>query len=171
MAIAQGKRLISVLASANGDGTGTSDAIGDYSSTDLDLRVSPDDLDAFEIHRMIVSVEDVGSFDAGAYGNNITITNGIVVTAMQGATTLYTMTAFPILTNGDWASHCYDVKLSNFGQGNEIMALRWTFDKTGRPVVLDGSRAQFLNINLSDDFTGLVHHRFVVQGFYIDENT
>ena len=163
------KKGIFQLLSSNGDGTGTSDAIGDYSATPLSLKISANDGYAF-IERMIVKIEDSGTLDSGKYGNGIDITNGIRVYLKNRANqVMQEFTAFPIITFGDWQGHCHDLNHINFGSGNEIVSVRWTFSKSGQPIGINFEAGEYLEVYLNDNFTGLVHHRFTVQGMMTDK--
>ena len=145
----------------DGDGSGTTDAIGDYSGTnDTEFKFAPGAGEVARVHRMLVHVEDGGSFDSGAYGNNVSLTNGIEVGVSDGTSTLIDLTdGHPVTTNAD-------VNVMSFGAGNEHMAVRWTFAKSGQPIRLDGDNGEYLYVKLNDDYTDLVHHHFNVQGYW-----
>lgn len=165
------RKHIFQLLSSNGDGTGTTQAIGDYSATPLSLSFKHAEKEVVHIHRMIVKVQDSGTFDAANYGNGITLTNGITVNHRDtNDTILETLTAYPVKTTGDWAAQCFDVNHFAFGTGDEIIAVRWTFSKSGLPVKLKLHEGEYLEVYLNDDFTGLTDHVFKVDGYYIDED-
>lgn len=170
MAIKTQNKLLFQLASSNGDGTGTTNMIGDYSSAATQITVTPASSDVYMITRMIVFVEDAGSFDSGAYANGITLTNGIDVLLKDGSGTITTLTPFPITTNAEWAAMCHDVTVHDFGTGNTAMSVRWTFERAGKQLKLDGSEGQFLEISFNDDYTGVITHQFLLQGYIYDEN-
>ncbi len=150
-----------------GNGTGTTDAIGDYSSTPQSFRIS-DSTGWGEIHRIIIMLQDSGSFDMELYGNGLALTNGVRVFLKNGSDeVIQEYTAFPILSNADWMGHCYDYAHSDIGQGDEVGSIRWTFSKAGQPVIVKFDQGEYLEVYLNDDFTGLTHHRFTVQGKYI----
>lgn len=158
------------LLSSNGDGTGTTNAIGDYSVTPLSLKYGPSSTEDVEIGRMIVKIEDAGTFDADKYGNNITLTNGIRCYVKDSSdAVIEEITAFPIISSGDWAGHCHDVTLHSFGTGNNVLTVRWTFSRSGHPIELHLTNGQYFEIYLNDDFTGLIEHRFQIQGYFKDE--
>lgn len=161
------RKILSQLASTGGDGTGTSNAIGDLSGANaVDLTVTPNAWRLYEIHRMIVTIEDDNNtIVPSKYGGVTALSNGINVTVENATGTLYSLTAFPITTNGEWASHCHDLIRHDWGSGNDINTIRWTFSKSGAPVYLDGRKGEFLKIALDDVFTGIITHRFVVQGY------
>lgn len=71
------------------------------------------------------------------------------------------------LRNTSWvyqAAMCYDVQLLAWGSGNDLVAARWTFANSGRPLVLRGNDGDRLELILRDDFTGLISQTFMIQG-------
>ena len=156
--------------SANGDGTGTYNWVGDYeddlptSSTAQATFVCPPNYIA-TLHRMMVTIADNGVVTPATYGALAELTNGVhlVVYDDDDSELLHLDAQHPIKTNMDWASFCFDVDINSQGAGNDsYVNARWTFAKSGQPVVLKAG--QYLSVNLEDDFTGLDHHHFMVQG-------
>jgi len=157
--------MLSQYLSANGDGTGVTEATMVAGSPETVLYIEPPTAQDFHIMRMIVYVEDTGAFDADKYGNNITLTNGIEVRTVGAHGITADLTAGkPVLTNSHWARYCHDIRVDDFGTGNETLSVRWTFEKSGKPIILSGTDNERLEIVLSDDFSGLVSHLFLVQG-------
>ena len=155
------------LLSSNGDGTGISDGTGDYSTTPMSLRCSRS-YGWAHIARVIIMIQDEGTFDAESYGNAIMLTNGIRVYVKNASdAVLWEMTSFPILSNGDWMGHCHDLNYSDIGTGDNIVSIRWTFDKAGQECIVKFDEGEYLEVYLNDDFSGLTHHRFTVQGHHI----
>ena len=150
-----------------GDGTGTTNAIGDYSVTPASFKITGTS-GRVDIERVIVMLEDGGSFDSGAYGNGLALTNGIRVYLRDtDDNVINEYTSFPILTNGDWAGHCHDFNHFNWGSGNEVASIRWTFSKSGQPVQINFDAGEYFEVYLNDDFSALVKQRFTIQGKYI----
>jgi len=149
----------------NGDGTGTKSATGDYSGAEEIFFIQPAAGEIFLLERLIVYVVDVGAFDADKYGNDITLTNGIVLREKDDDGVIADITdGLPIKTNSHWARNCYDVAHYSYGTGNETLAARWTFSKAGSPIRLAGDENNRLEIVLHDKLDGLVEHTFLVQG-------
>jgi len=138
--------------------------IGDYTTPDSFLYTPPP-RDVACIFRMIVYIEDAGSFDAGKYGNNLVISPGLLVQVKDADGVLLDMLGGEtIATNVEWAAQCHDYTVHSFGTGNEAATARWTFAKAGRPIYLDGRKGEFLSVTLQDSYVGLVDHRMQVQG-------
>lgn len=148
----------------NGVSFGTGIAIGDYSSTPTSFRLDTGG-EELEMHRLIVSFKDSGSFDADKYGNGLILPNGIRIYHRDvNDDLIQEFTAFPVRSNADWRAHCHDVIISSSGTGDEVASVRWTFNKSGRPITLLGSRGEYLEILLNDDFSDLNDHKFLWEG-------
>jgi hypothetical protein len=151
-------------ADTNGDGSGTKQAIGDYSGGE-EFFFQPAAGQVVEIHRLMVMIQSGGSFRADQYGGlGAALGTGIAVQKRVGAATVladYT-DGIPIQTNAAWSRLSYDVTFFTFGAGDNYLACRWTFARSGQPVQL--SPGQRLSIVLNDDLTGLTEHTFNFQG-------
>ena len=148
-----------------GDGTGTKNANGDYSTPDI-FYIAPD-LKDMVLHRLIVLIEDGANMRAEHYGTlGAALTNGVVVRVSDPSGVLVDLTdESPIKTNAGWGALCYDVDVKAWGAGNDLLLVRWTFAKAGIPLVLDAKAGHKLEVVLSDDLQGLVRHYFMVQGW------
>lgn len=129
------------------------------------------------LHRMLPFVRDTGAFYAERYGAlGAALTNGIsfgVYGTVDGVadTLLYRLTDanHPIKTNADWTAYCYDANYISYGQGDNMLAVRWTFARSGQPIYLDASKGQYLAMSVADTLSGLVDHHVAVQGYYIQQ--
>lgn len=149
-----------------GDGTGTKNAIGNYSAAVTNFYIQPPAGSIYVISRIIAHIADTGGLDAGSYGNGITLTNGVDIETADGTGTIIGITdGIPIKTNGEWARYCYDVQYTSFGTGLNYLNVRWSFFKTGSYIRIDGSKNELLKVILNDDFTDLDEHYFMVQGY------
>ena len=69
-----------------GDGSGTTNAVGDYSSAADDFKITAQAGERLKIERMLVSYEDTSGMQAQEYGNlGSALTNGIEVLVTDGA--------------------------------------------------------------------------------------
>lgn len=125
----------------------------------------PTDEDIWVIFRAIINIRDTGSFDSGGYGNGAALTNGIKI-YVRGFTTPDDglITIVPIKRTTDWQIYAHDLITSNFGSGDEIASVRWTISRSGFPLILQGSRNQYLDVEINDDLTGLNHQYIIIQG-------
>ena len=162
------KNLITRVLDTVGDGTGTIEATGNYSAAVEEFFIQPAATEVIRLSRLLISVEDSGNFDAAKYGNGITLSNGIKVICYNGETDTESSHTgqLSVMHNADWGSYCYDVDVKTWGIGNEVLLARWTFQKSGQYLRLRGSVGDKFIIRLEDDFTDLVEHKFIVQGYY-----
>lgn len=161
------KTIFSRYLDANGNGTGNKDFSADYSSAAEIAYIQPGASEVFRVARMIVGIEDTSGFSAAEYGNlGGGLTNGVTVRKQSDGGTLIDLTdGLPVKTNASWGMLCYDVDLKTWGVGDELLVVRWTFAKAGQYLRLDGSNNERLEVVLNDDFSGLVAHTFMVQGY------
>ena len=150
----------------NGDGTGTKNAIGDYSTPDI-FYIQPAAGVVYRVARMIVSIEDGGGMRAERYASlGAALSTGVQVRVQNDSGTVIDLTnGIPITSNALWGSACYDVDVKSWGAGNDILLVRWTFERAGQMLRLDGDANERLEVVLSDDFTGVVGHYFMAQGY------
>ena len=123
-----------------------------------------------EITRCIVSIEDAGNFDAEDYGALAApLVNGITmgVYDSNGLKYLLTDPAAPIKTNFQWAAYCYDADVKNWGAGNNMLVVRWTFQKSGKPIYIRQSKGEYIMASFADTLSGLVDHKILLQGNWI----
>ena len=149
-----------------GDGTGTKNANGNYSSTAQDFRINAPTQGMYCLERMIVHIRDAANMSADEYGNlNSALTNGVTVAVYNDDTLDCDLVdGLPIKANADWGRVCYDSEPLSYGSGDDFIRVRWTFAKAGQPIYLFDDWN--LRVELNDSFTGLVEHYFMVQGFY-----
>jgi hypothetical protein len=73
----------------------------------------------------------------------------------------------PLKTTADISRHCYDVTHFNWGVGAESCGARWTFSKSGSPIILVGDLGDHLDVIAQDDFSGLDSHTFKFDGIKV----
>lgn len=151
----------------NGNGSGNKNANGNYAGSPTRFFIQPPADEVFFLNRMIVLLEDGGSIDAGGWGNGAALTNGVECDLRDPINDILTdlFDGLPLLTNAGWAQFCYDVRSTDFGAGNNYLGVRWTFTKSGRPLVLRGSKQESFGITFNDNVTNVVRNTFMVQGY------
>ena len=158
--------LINQFLDSNGDGSGTHNLNGNYSGGATEFWIEcPASADAqYEISRLIVNIEDTAGMSAQEYGNlGAALTNGVKLEHRYVDDTVrLNLTPDPVQANADWSAYCYDAQVLSWGPGDEMLAVRWTFSKSGDFLVLE--HGEKLVVILEDDLTGLISHRFLVQG-------
>lgn len=120
-----------------------------------------------EITRMILTVQDSGSVTSDSYGAIAGgLPNGIEFEHKAANDQVTPIIEYPVQTNLDWDARMYDFGEATFSGGGNTRGLvgRWTFSRAGIGLWLDIGDSLILRIN--DDCTGLLAHRFIVQGNY-----
>jgi hypothetical protein len=160
--------LDSIYADEAGDGTGNFEVTGNYLTTPKEFFFQPAPGRIFRMSRLIIYIEDAGNMDSGFYGNNLVLVNGIKFFVKRNGVQRFStmMQQAPVKTNGDIAAICHDLEYRNWGAGNTFLTARWTLTKMGQFVRLVGDKGDNVGLIFNDDFTGLVKHRFCIQGFY-----
>lgn len=152
----------------NGDGTGSKNAIGDYSSSATRFYLRPAAGQIFRVCHLITSLCDVGAFTDGAYGNGITLSNGIFIRMADGDDVVsYDLTdGLPILYSSHWGRYAAKIDTYNYGASNEHLLVDIDLlEHYGTPVRLVGDNGDYLEVVLNDNFSGLVEHYFLGKGY------
>jgi hypothetical protein len=143
----------------NGDGTGTKNANGDYSTPDI-FYLQPPDGSVYNITRLIVTIEDSLVVSSTTYGAISALTNGVAVRRVSGSATVTYTEELSITTNLAWGRFCELSQTNVSGTGNQLRAV-CEFEG----LRLNGDRDEKLEVYLSDNFTGLDGHYFEAQGY------
>lgn len=137
-----------------------------------DYYIGPPDGKYWVLYRGILYMEDNTNMTVTGYGGASALTNGVNLIHKQGGpdgTNILRLNCNePIHNNGEWGSLCYDISFTSPGAGNNILLLRWTFARAGQPIILRGATNDKLVMEIQDDLSSLVIHRFFVQGYEVD---
>ena len=138
-------------------------ANGDYSVTPAVFRHDANPAYTFVIQEIVFLIKDNGSFDTDAYGNNITLTNGVQPNFQTYGVEVTPTTVFK--TNTDvLRSGTGKLEYFTFGSGPNV--LRGTIDFTNSlPLVLEKGSDDYYQVTLSDDYSGLVEHQILLVGY------
>ncbi len=151
-----------------GNDSGTHDAIGDY-STGVDFYIQPPSDKVYRLTRIIISIGDTGISNADEYGAIATLSNGTQFLIELNGTEFFIDgdRDSAAKSNGDFHAFMYDFNCNSasLGSGIDYCSGRWTYDKSGTVIRLDGATNDKLIIRLRDDMTGLTHQHFLVQGY------
>lgn len=143
----------------------------DGSSTPVVFRVSPQNLTGiqWDIVRIIFQITDDVAMDDGKFGGIAALTNGIVVRAKDGNT----KNIFNAKSNGELASHMYDVVYSDKAPAGEYgLRARRTFggqSKNGVVIRLVGSDSDELQVLVQDNLSALLTFTAIAQGHIVEE--
>ena len=168
-------KIISRFLTMDGTATGTH-SMKNADATPVTFSIIPTGSEILEITRAIPYIRDDGAFSAEKYGNIAAgLDPGITMSVMRlvdGATaTAYTLIdpLHPVACNADWAAYCYDASVFEWGVGDEMLAARWTFAKSGKPVYLSAGKNEWLEATVAGTCSTLVDHHILVQGYYITQ--
>jgi len=127
--------------------------------------------DVYRVSSLIGTLQVSGGLEAQDYGNITgSLTNGLQLQIMTGSgetwgTSQDLTSDAPIRNNIDWARYCYDIQFfTALGAGDEFMLFKWSFEKSGAPLRLEGNKAEALVLVARDDLSSLSGHKFSVQG-------
>ena len=132
-------------------------------------KITPPSNKIYNITRLLIVIRDNSNITAANYGGVSTLSNGVQVRCMRGNTVLANLTnSHPITGNVEWGTFAFDVEDHTFGSGDNFTLVRWSFFKSGNPLVLDGLRGDSLEVWINDDLSSMTGHTFVIQGTEID---
>jgi len=155
-----------------GDGSGVTNAVGDYSVVAATLRIAPPAGEIYEIAQLQVEIEtQLGgpSIRPSRYGDIVGgLSTGIDIHTHDGVSVLrqITETGKNIEDNRDWIRNAYEVSTET-DQSSGFMHVLWDFAKQDAKIVLDGDLSHELRVVLNDDLSSLVGHTFTVKGIVI----
>lgn len=146
----------------NGDGTGTTQATGNYSGTPTDFFFQVPSNRIASLSSYFVNIWDVtGSFSMDRYGDLAELTNGIsLITVLRGVTN----TRFSgVKNNYDLVTASADYSILH--ENNDLyIKIKVVFpDNNGDFLKMDTVGDKFI-FRLNDNFTGLKAQQFVVRG-------
>ncbi len=148
-----------------GDGTGTKNAIGDYSVTSQIFKYEAQI--TTRLSTFMVWILDTNMLREQDYGNESVLTNGwnVSVHDVAEAKVLDITDNLSVMTNGDLARESGSNPIINpwgAGSTHSLMALL-PLIRSGSPLALNTGWS--LRVELSDNFTGLLEHYFKIEGF------
>jgi len=153
-----------------GDGT-NSTIISDGSSTAVPYYTGPPSGKIWEVHRIIVYIEDAGNATSSTYGVLSGLTNGFDLehrVGVAGTVVQDLLDGTSVKNNGNWGRYAYDIFYQSAGGGNSTISIRWTFSKTGVPLILRGHRSEKLVFTNNDALAGLVDHTVMLHAVEVE---
>ena len=150
-----------------GNGLGVKSAVGNYAAVDTPFFIeTTDPTQRLIIHRVMCYIEDsnVSAPTLATYGGETALTDGVIIQVVRRNGLIIDLTdGLAIQSNSEWAQICYDVLIDTFPAGNNYVHARWTFAKSGWPIILNAfDQLQFV---MRDDMTAFIKHSFLLQGY------
>lgn len=149
-----------------GNGKGDKDATGNYAAVDTSFFIQNNDPHKqYVLHRVMSYIEDSGgSPSLATYGGLTALTDGILCRVVRRDGTILDLTdGMPIQSNSEWARICYDLTVATFPAGNNYAHARWTFSRSGWPIILN--TFDLLEFVMRDNLSAYVEHSFLIQGY------
>lgn len=159
-----GTRPLVQLLSTNGDGSGVTNAVGDYSSVAETFEIDSGS-NTIVVARLVGYIRDTGQFAAEGYGAGAELTNGVSVAVFNSSDVKqFDLTPAPIKNNGEWSGLCYDTQVQSWGIGDEFLSFRWSFEKFADDGGLVLDQGDKLVVTLNDSFVVLLAQTFMANG-------
>lgn len=156
--------------SSNGDGTGTTNFAGDYSSTQGRGYITPSKGEIINIKRISLHLSDNGIFARDGFAAGSAITNGLTISAViNGVTYPYTGV---IKTNDDLPHWFTSFNLTLWNSVANTLTGHIDFslfdeNNTDTQPHLKLQNGESINLYLNDNLTGLVEVLAIVHGFKV----
>jgi hypothetical protein len=130
----------------------------------ISYKIQPPANETWHIIRLLLTISDATNtaMTINLFGNIAALTNGVVVRRDNNGTKT-TLTNWK--SNADFYEDAYDVDLTLQSPGTEKgMAVRWTIEKAGSYVKLEGANSDYLEVLIQDDLTALDDFQIKIQG-------
>ncbi len=135
-----------------GDGTGTMN----MGTTAATYKIAPPNNETWLIERILVSIFDVTKLTALGFGSLSVLNNGIVVRCADDNGVVNDLTnGVPIIHTEDWTRYCHDTALDLSSGGKDYTSYRWTFGRSGSPLIVSGVNNGRLEVVIQDDLSNL----------------
>lgn len=156
----------------NGDGTGTVNAIGDYSAAATEFFYAPAAGTYVNLHSIQYYIQDAGDFlpnDYGAMGLVTGLTNGYDITIKINGTNYNINPNGNIKDNGGLlALSAYSYFTQNSAERqNALISDSKIYERFSDKIILNGDLGDKVTITLNDSFTALIKHTFRVTGSFL----
>lgn len=148
------------------DAAGSEDMAVNGSVTPVEFTLEPRAGEkALILSQAVITIVDTGNFDSGSYGNNVILTNGILVELVSdtGVVLVDLLDGDPVKTNPEWAQNTGNLTLYTFGSGDNVATIVW--NAPGNQIILDANT--ILRVTIQDDLTGLSKHQIHCQGVVV----
>lgn len=148
--------------SSGGDGAGVINLIG---AAPAAYTVTPGSGNKIVLTRLNMLQVDGNFNSAAGYGAGSALTNGITITVENAGGVIKNYTPEPIKTTYEW-SLLAGVDASTIGgAGADANLVRWTFNRGGGNITLDGDKGEFLKVDFADVMSFMTIIRIMVQGY------
>ena len=154
------------LLSSVGDGTGTTNLIGNYSGAVTDFWYQPPSTQKFYIHNISMNISDNTSFNQTDYGAiSGGLTNGVTLWINIAGTDYPLASGLIFKSNIDFMTLSPHNNLTSFAGTSQTLVVDINLiEDFGIPLILDGTQNAKFIIRLHDNFTSLIAQTVSLRG-------
>ena len=149
------------LLSINGDGTGTTNAVGNY-TTPTPFYIQPAAGIKLKIGKLLILITDASAMDGITYGGIPAISNGVIIQNTTNGVVTNLNGGTSIKNNSGYAGLTPNLNIKTFVSNNDFLTAEILFDTTA--ISLNGNNNDKLEVILNDDFAALLNHTFLAIG-------
>jgi len=154
----------------NGDGTGITDANQNWLAGSplgpIAFKIAPKPGQFLVLNSLNVHYADGASFRYDGFGAQATpLTNGIHIQAIINGRMFVFTQGHPITQNNDWQHVASNVLLNSWTNPGDSLVAHMNIQSFGRPLMLNGSKGDELQVVLNDNLSFLDDLHFTVHGF------
>ena len=147
-----------------GDGTGTSNLIGDYSAVATDFFYTA--TTRYDAHTVLVTISDNANFNQTDYGAIVGgLTNGVklFIHPVGAPAPIQLLSGYTFKKNYEWLAITSHTSLTSFAGLSQTLVIEFELvNDYGKPLNL-AIGDKFI-VRLNDNLTSLVSHTFAVRG-------
>lgn len=165
-------RGVSHVLDTVGDGSGDTNATGDYSVDPQEFYYRPEVGSDVEVRRLIILVGGTAGIRMERYcGLSSPLANGVIINARDNAGDIFFITDpfEPVKDTATWGLYAGNLSIYDPSPGDKYVLAELDFTKMIRTgLALKGGDGEFFAVTLSDDFTGLTVQKFMLMGYRTD---
>jgi hypothetical protein len=150
----------------NGDGTGTTNATGDYATTPTTFFYGPPAGEVYVAEKLIWQISDKGAFGIDVFGAlAAALPNGVEIEFWRlGQLVLKLTNGEPVKTNAGMTRINTDYRKIPYTSNYESAFVSLNAESFGGPLYMVGDLQDQIRIPLTDNFTGLDNQYFILYG-------
>lgn len=146
-----------------GDGSGTNNAIGNYSGGAQSFKMTVPVGTSYTVSNLIIYLAGGTAFTNDGYGSIInSLANGWTIKIYKSGVLNDLLDGNLIKANRDLESISTSICHPTFGGLADSLVATISFSSYGMPFYI--SESEYIEVILNDNFSGLAKHQFIVQG-------
>lgn len=146
-----------------GNGTGTKNAIGNYSAEAQSFKITVPANKTYSLENLKIYMASSSAFTTSGYGSSLAnITNGWTIKVRKDGVLTDILDGMVIKSNYDLEGIATSINRVSFSGLEDGFVVTVSFSEYGIPFYLKA--AEYIEIVLNDDFSGLTKHQFIIKG-------